>query len=236
VLAYLIDRFHPNEAHLVRIPETWFGLPDLSTIGQANLLAGFRVDMLGLVFAFMMSDFFDTMGSVVAVANQGKFLDANGRLPGLRRVLLVDSFGAMWGGFCGASSVTTYIESAAGVNQGGRTGLVCVVAAGLFLVSLVLSPLIGMVPAAATAPALAVVGLMMVSELLGMQLEFSPEGIGGALIALLIPLTQSISFGIGVGMVAYVVFMIASGKGKSINPWMAGIAVLFLVYFRIGGL
>ncbi|HRZ54482.1 MAG TPA: NCS2 family permease, partial [Candidatus Paceibacterota bacterium] len=187
----------------------------------------------GVIFAFLITDFFDTMGTVIAVGTQGGYMDAQGQLPRLKRVLVVDSLAAAWGGLCGASSVTTYIESAAGVSAGGRTGFVSVVVAALFLLAMFFAPVIGAVPAIATAPALVVVGFLMMSLVREMDLETPDEGIPAFLTLLLIPMTQSISCGIGVGFIATVVVKVLGGKGRQVSPWLYGIALLFVLHFAL---
>jgi AGZA family xanthine/uracil permease-like MFS transporter len=130
--------------------------------------------------------------------------------------------------------VTTYIESAAGISEGGRTGLTSVVVGVLFLLSLLFAPLVGAVPAVATAPALVIVGYLMMTVVREMNFETPEQGIPAFLTMLLIPFTQSISFGIGVGFISHVVVMLMRGKGREVSPWMYGIAVLFAISFVWG--
>src|SRR5256712_7350705 len=149
-----------------RIPAAIVEPPDLSTVGRLDfgLVARLGVVTAVLVtFSIMLSDFFDTMGTIIGVGGKGGFLDAHGRLPRVDRVLLVDSLGAAAGGLANASSNTTYIESAAGVAEGGRTGLVPVVTGVLFLGAMWLSPLASVIPAQATAPALVIVCFYMMA-------------------------------------------------------------------------
>jgi AGZA family xanthine/uracil permease-like MFS transporter len=218
----------------VHLPNRVIAMPDFSTLGHADVLGALRPALLGTIFAFMLTDFFDTMGTVIGIGGQAGFLDAAGRLPRLKHVLLVDSVAAIWGGFCGASSVTTYIESAAGVSEGGRTGLVAVVVAGLFLLAMFFSPIIGAVPAVATAPALLVVGFLMMGVVREMDLSTAEDGLPAFLTLLVIPLTQSISCGIGVGFIAQVVVKVLRGRGREVSPWLYGIAALFALSFALG--
>lgn len=233
-LAWVTDVATQAAEPLVHLPKTLVATPDFSTFGQADILGALKPGLLAVIFAFLITDFFDTMGTVIAVGGQGGFLDKEGRLPRLNRVLAVDSIGAIWGGLCGASSVTSYIESASGVSQGGRTGLVSVTVAGLFLLSLFFSPIIGAVPAVATAPVLLIVGFLMMAEVRGMDFHTPEEGLPAFLTMLLIPLGQSISFGIGLGIISYVLIRVLRGKSREVSPWLYAIAILFMADFIWG--
>jgi len=232
-LAWLSDRLSPGGAALVAVPGRLVATPEFTTFGAADLVGAFKPALWGVIFAFLITDFFDTMGTVIAVGSQGGYMDAQGKLPRLKRVLVVDSLAAAWGGLCGASSVTTYIESAAGVSAGGRTGFVSVVVAALFLLAMFFAPVIGAVPAVATAPALVVVGFLMMGLVREMDLDTPDEGIPAFLTLLLIPLTQSISCGIGVGFIATVVVKVLSGKARQVSPWLYAIALLFILHFAL---
>ncbi len=234
ILAGIGDALAPGAARLVHLPDHLVALPDFSTFGHADVRGALRPALIGTIFAFMITDFFDTMGTVIGIGGQAGFLDARGNLPRLKRVLLVDSLAAVWGGWCGASSVTTYVESAAGVSEGGRTGLVSVVVGLLFLLAMFFSPLIGTVPAVATAPALLVVGFLMVSVVREMDLSTAEDGLPAFLTLLVIPMTQSISCGIGVGFIAQVVVKVLRGHGREISPWLYAIAALFALSFAFG--
>ena len=235
-VAWVADALFPDVRRLTTLPERWLAMPDFSTFGQANVLGALQPALVGVIFAFLITDFFDTMGTVIGIGGQAGFLDERGNLPRLNRVLLTDSLAAVWGGLCGASSVTTYIESAAGISEGGRTGLTSVVVGVLFLLSLLFAPLVGAVPGVATAPALIIVGYLMIAVVREMDFETPEHGIPSFLTMLLIPLTQSISFGIGVGFISYVVVMLLRGRGREVSPWMYGIAALFLISFLWGAL
>ncbi|HRZ37113.1 MAG TPA: NCS2 family permease [Candidatus Paceibacterota bacterium] len=232
-LAWLSDRLVSSGPALVAVPGQLVATPEFATFGAADLVGALKPALWGVIFAFLITDFFDTMGTVIAVGTQGGYMDAQGQLPRLKRVLVVDSLAAAWGGLCGASSVTTYIESAAGVSAGGRTGFVSVVVAALFLLAMFFAPVIGAVPAIATAPALVVVGFLMMSLVREMDLETPDEGIPAFLTLLLIPMTQSISCGIGVGFIATVVVKVLGGKGRQVSPWLYGIALLFVLHFAL---
>ncbi len=234
VIAWVADALTPGVARLTTVPERWLAMPDFSTFGQANILGALQPALVGVIFAFLITDFFDTMGTVIGIGGQAGFLDERGNLPRLNRVLLTDSLAAVWGGLCGASSVTTYIESAAGISEGGRTGLTSVVVSLLFLLSLLFAPLVGAVPAVATAPALIIVGYLMMTVVREMDFQTPEHGIPAFLTMLLIPFTQSISFGIGVGFISHVVVMLLRGRWREVSPWMYGIALLFAISFAWG--
>src|SRR5216117_2735070 len=203
-----------------RIPAAIVQGPDLSTFGRLDLGL---VAKLGLVttvlvtFSIMLSDFFDTMGTIIGVGGKAGFLDARGRLPGAGRVLLVDSLGAALGGLANASSNTTYIESAAGVAEGGRTGLASVVVGILFLLSMFFSPLASVIPAQATAPALIVVGFLMMTIAREIPWDDYEEAIPAFVTMLTMPFTWSITNGIGAGFVTYSTIKVLSGKGRQVH-------------------
>jgi adenine/guanine/hypoxanthine permease len=194
-----------------------------------------------------MTDFFDTMGTVIAVGQEGKLLDENGRPPQLKRILLIDALGAVGGGATGASSVTSYIESGAGVAEGGRTGLTSVVVGLLFLLALPFSPLIsvfgGSIPipgpeggqqifvSPVTAPALIVVGFLMMQVVRLIPWDSFDEAIPAFLTILTLPLTFNISYGIGFGFISYVLIKLSRGKASEVHPLLYGAAVLFALAF-----
>jgi AGZA family xanthine/uracil permease-like MFS transporter len=178
-----------------------------------------------------MVDFFDTMGTVVAVGGQAKLLDKDGKLPGLRNVLVVDSLAAMIGGFMGCSSNTTYIESASGVSAGGRTGLASVVTSVLFLLAMLLVPLAYLIPGAATAPALIIVGFLMITLVKDIPWDKLEEALPAFLTIAAMVFTFSISKGIGFGFISYCVIKTASGKWREVHPIMWIVAAVFALYF-----
>ena len=188
-----------------------------------------------LIFAFslMMSDFFDTMGTAMAVAKQGEFLESDGRVKDIKPILIVDSAAAAVGGLVGASSITTFVESASGAADGGRTGLSSVVAGVLFIVAAFFSPLISVVSSAATCGALVFVGYLMMSEVTEIDWSDLLEGLPAFLIVAGVPLTYSISNGIGFGFIAYVVVAAVTGQLKKVKPLMWVAALAFLVYFLV---
>lgn len=190
--------------------------------------------LLVFVFSLLMSDFFDTMGSVMAVAEQGKFVDEKGNVEGIQPILIVDSIAAAVGGFVGASSVTTYVESASGAAAGARTGLASIVAGALFVAAAFLAPVVGMVSASATCGALVVVGYLMMAEI-GQICWSRIEAAFPAFITIFgIPMTYSITNGIGFGFISYCAIMVVLGKARDVKPLMWAAAAAFLAMFVLG--
>ena len=216
-------------------PTSLVAWPDFSTLGAGLDLSVFA--RLGVVvaavtiFSIMLSDFFDTMGTVIGIAGEAGWLDAQGRLPRLNRVLLVDSLAAVAGGAAGASSATTYVESAAGVATGARTGLASVVTGACFLLALFFAPLAGIVPPQATAPALVVVGYLMTGLVRSIPFDDLDEGFPALLTLAVMPFTYSITNGIGAGFIAYCFIKLVRGRGRDVRPMMYGTAAAFVVYF-----
>jgi adenine/guanine/hypoxanthine permease len=185
------------------------------------------------IFTIMLSDFFDTMGTAVGLAREGNLLDRDGKLPGMDRVLMVDSAAAAVGGAFSASSNTTYIESASGIAEGGRTGLTSLVVGGLFLLSIFLAPLAEIIPLQATAPALVVVGFLMMSAVREIPWDELDTAIPAFLTMVVMPFTYSITNGIGAGFVTFVFLKLARGRASEVAPMMYVAAVAFVVYFGI---
>ena len=186
-----------------------------------------------VTFSIMLSDFFDTMGTIIGVGGKGGFLDARGQLPRANRVLLVDSLGAAFGGLANSSSNTTYIESAAGVAEGGRTGLVPVVTGVLFLIAMWFSPLASVIPAQATAPALIIVGFYMMSVAREIAWDDYEEAIPVFVTMLIMPFTWSITNGIGSGFVTHVAIKVLNGRGGRVHWMLYLAAAAFIVYFLV---
>jgi AGZA family xanthine/uracil permease-like MFS transporter len=182
----------------------------------------------------MLSDFFDTVGTVVAVGQEAKYLDAQGSFPRPGAVLLVDSLAAAAGGAVGASSATTYIESASGAAAGGRTGLASVVTGALFLLCLFLSPLPGVVPPQATGAILVLVGFLMMREVGAIPWADATEAIPAFLTLTVMPFTYSITNGIGAGFISFAVLKLLAGRARDVHPLMAGASLAFVVYFALG--
>jgi len=220
---------------VTEFPKEFSVTPDFSTIGDFDF--GNVFEHLGLVaavltiFTIMLADFFDTMGTATAITEQAGLAKDDGSIPGIGRVLLVDSVAAVAGGAAGISSNTSYIESAAGVAEGGRTGLTSVVVGILFLVMVVASPLVELVPFAATAPVLIVVGYLMARLIKDIDFTDFEEGMPALFGLILMPLTFSITVGIGAAFVTWVVIKIVIGKMSSIHPLMWVVSIAFVVYF-----
>src|SRR4051812_28769499 len=211
--------------------------PNFSTLG-IGLQDPFQVfAKLGVltavltIFAIMLLDFFDTMGTVTGVATQAGLADKDGRAPGVSRVLLVDSIAAFAGGAAGTSSNTTYIESAAGVAEGGRTGFTAVVTGVLFLLAIFLAPLAGIIPSVATAPALVLVGYLMFTQVKGIDVTNVEDGIPALLTMILMPLTYDITVGIGAGFISWTLIQVARGKAGGVHPLMWAVCIGFLIFF-----
>jgi AGZA family xanthine/uracil permease-like MFS transporter len=186
-----------------------------------------------IVFSLMLSDFFDTMGTVIGVSEEAGLLDKDGNLPGIGRVLLVDSLGAVFGGLGSTSSNTTYIESAAGVGEGGRTGFTSVVVGVLFLVAILLAPIAEIVPAQATAPALVVVGYLMFTVVKQIDWGEIDDLFPILTILIVMPLTYSITNGIAAGFVAWVFMKVVTGKVREVHWLMWIVSAAFVLYFAI---
>jgi AGZA family xanthine/uracil permease-like MFS transporter len=220
-----------------RWPSKWIDTPDLSLIGHFSLFGGFsRIGVLAavlIVFALMIADFFDTVGTITAVGAEGGLLDEERNLPRSQGVLVVDSLAAAAGGAASVSSNTTYIESASGVADGARTGFASVVTGVLFLVATFLSPLVQVVPSEAAAPVLVIVGALMISQVRHLEWDDLTLVIPAFLTIALMPFTYSITNGIGAGVVSYALLRTVTGRGREVHPLMWLITVLFLVYFAI---
>ncbi|MEU6780186.1 NCS2 family permease [Nonomuraea angiospora] len=186
------------------------------------------------VFTLLITDFFDTMGTIVGVGRQAGLVQEDGTLPRTREILLVDSIGAAAGGAGSVSSNTTYIESAAGVGEGARTGLASVVTGLLFLLAIFFAPLVTVVPYEAAAPALVVVGFLMMTSIRDIDWDDFEIAIPAFLTIVIMPFTYSISNGIGAGFISYVLIKAVRGKARQIHPLLWGVTILFVVYFAIG--
>ncbi|MGC5015964.1 NCS2 family permease [Streptosporangium sp. DT93] len=222
-----------------RLPEQIFGFNNpLVLFKEFDPFGAFgsvsAILALLLIFSLLITDFFDTMGTIVGVGGQAGLLREDGSLPRTREILLVDSIGAAAGGAASVSSNTTYIESAAGVGEGARTGLASVVTGVLFLLAIFISPLVAVVPYEAAAPALVVVGFLMMTAI--REIDFTDYGISipAFLTIVLMPFTYSIATGIGAGFVTFVLIKAVTGKAREVHPLMWVVAGLFVVYFALG--
>lgn len=211
------------------------GMTDLSavslTFGQlvkADFSGVGIINFIVVLFAFLFVDMFDTLGTLIGVANKADMLDKNGKLPRIKQALLADAVATSAGAVFGTSTTTTFVESSAGVAAGARTGLASVVTGLLFLVSIFLSPIFCAIPGFATAPALIFVGFLMVTSITGMDFEDLTEAVPAYLCLLSMPLMYSISEGIAIGVISYVVINLICGKAKKITPLMYVLAVLFV--------
>jgi AGZA family xanthine/uracil permease-like MFS transporter len=206
-----------------------------ATIGQFDLGNVFTV--LGplaailTIFSLMLTDFFDTMGTATAIAEEAGLADKDGKIPGIGRILFVDSLAAVFGGAAGVSSNTSYIESAAGVAEGGRTGFTSVVTGILFLLMIFVSPAAQLVPYQATAPVLIVVGFLMFTLVKDIDVAGVEDGLPALLAMILMPLTYSITVGIGAGFIAWTFIKVIRGKIGEIHPLMWIVSIAFVVYF-----
>jgi AGZA family xanthine/uracil permease-like MFS transporter len=220
---------------VVEWPDSLAASVSFETLGAVDMGNVF-VEMGALVailtiFTFMLTDFFDTMGTATAIVEQAELTDDEGRIPNLRNLLLVDSIGAAVGGLFGVSSNTSYIESSAGVSEGGKTGLTSVVTGVLFLIAIVLSPLAALVPNQATAPVLILIGFLMVGLLRHIDFTDLEEGFPALLAVVLMPLTFSITVGIAAGFVVHTLIKIVKGKASQIHVLMWIVSIASLIYF-----
>ena len=185
-----------------------------------------------IVFAFLFVDLFDTVGTLIGVAAKGNLLDKDGKLPRVGKALMADAIGTVTGACLGTSTVTSFVESSAGVAEGGRTGLTAVTTGALFLLSMFLWPVFGAIPSFATAPALIVVGLFMMSSVLKVKFDGDTADVLGAFVAIIMmPFTYSIANGIMFGILTWMILKIIRGKFKDIHPVMWIVFALFV--FRI---
>jgi len=213
-------------------------LPDVSTIGRADVLGAARPELVAVIIAVMLSDFFDTMGTVVGIGEQAGLLDERGRIPRLYETLMVDSLGAMLGGLFCSSSNTVYIESAAGVAEGARTGLASVVTGLLFLAFLFTAPLASLIPSAATAPALIFVGYLMMQNVskIGFEKVDVATGLAAFATILYMPYTYSIANGIALGFIVYTLAKILQGDARRLSPAIAAISLVFAWYLAFAAI
>jgi adenine/guanine/hypoxanthine permease len=219
------------------LPSHIVGLPDLSLVGNVSLGAFGRLPVLAaslLVFTLVLANFFDAMGTMTGLGRQAGLLDADGQLPRVGRALFVEGLGAVAGGAASSSSNTVFVESASGIAEGARTGLANVVAGLLFLAAMFFTPLYEVVPIEAAAPALVVVGALMVRQV--REIDFSDFSVGlpAFLTIVVMPFTYSIANGIGAGFISYALLRLATGKAREVHPLMWVVAAAFVAYFAVG--
>jgi AGZA family xanthine/uracil permease-like MFS transporter len=206
--------------------------PSLSPIlFKMDFKAALNFGLIPIIFTFTFVDLFDTLGTLVGVASKANMLDKDGKLPRINRALAVDAVGTIAGAALGTSTVTTYVESASGVAEGGRTGLTSLVTGVLFLLALFFSPIVTAIPGQATAPALILVGLFMMEPVLKIDLSDYTEAIPAFLTIILMPLTYSIAEGLVMGVLSYVVIKLVSGKYRDVSPVMFILALFFVIRF-----
>ena len=229
---------------VANLPTGIIQMPDFSTFGapfqpaadgsgMAIMKVFLSPTLLVFVFSIMLSDFFDTMGTAVAVAKQGEFLDEEGNVQDIRKILIVDSVAAGFGGLLGASSCTTFMESASGAADGGRTGLTSIVTGIIFMVATFFSPLVAVIAAPATCGALVMVGFLMMNVVGDIDFDNPIDGIPAFMTIIGIPLTYSISIGIGLGFISYVLVAACTGKIKQVKPLTWLVVVAFIISFVV---
>ncbi|MXW68754.1 MAG: NCS2 family permease [Gammaproteobacteria bacterium] len=231
--AILIGMLAVTAAGLLVGEVNWQGtvsaVPSLApTFLQLDIGAAFDMVFFGVIFAFLFTDLFDTSGTLIAVARQGELLDDEGNLPRLKQAVIVDSGASMLGSLLGTSSVTSYVESAAGVKAGGRTGLSAVTVAVLFLLTLFLSPLAATIPPFATAAALLFVACVMIRNMTGIDWDDATEYVPAVVLAMTIPFSFSIANGIAAGFITYAAIKLVSGRFRQLKPAVGTLAVLFV--------
>lgn len=227
-----------NESYFSLIPTAIFSMP--ASISSTFLQFDFKfvvehtLDFIVMMFAFLFVDIFDTLGTVIGCASKANLLDEEGKLPQIKGVLLADAVGTTVGACLGTSTITTFVESSSGITEGGRTGLTSITVGVLFLLSLFLSPLFLTVPSFATAPALIVVGFMMMQQVVNIDWSTLEDAVPAFICITMMGFAYSISEGISFGIISYVVLHVLTGKAKDLNVLMYVLAVLFVVkYFLI---
>lgn len=225
-------------------PASSFSWPDLGLVGKVDLFGGFLKDghfniatfiaVILIVFSLMLADFFDTMGTVVAIGAQAGVNDSEGNPPHLKEILMVDSLAAVAGGLGSSSSNTGFIESSAGVGEGARTGMASVVTGIAFLLSMFISPVITMIPSEAAAPVLIFVGFLMMSQVTVIHWDDVVEGLPAFVAIILMPFAYSITAGIGAGFILYCITKTVVGKARLVHPILWVVSALFVVYFGQG--
>ena len=221
------------------LPDSVVGLPDLSLVGHVSLGAFSRLDLLTvvlLIFTLVLANFFDAMGTLTGLGRQAELTDDEGNLPNVGKALIVEGAGAVAGGLGSASSNTLFVESAAGVAEGARTGLANLLTGLLFLAAMFFTPLYSIVPVEAAAPALVVVGAMMFSQITTIDISELRLSIPVFLTVVVMPFTYSIANGIGAGFISYVALAAVTGRARTVHPLMWVVAVAFVGYFAVGPL
>ena len=209
-------------------------IPSLSPIfGKLDFSGVFTLDFVIVIFAFLFVDLFDTLGTLIGVATKADMLDEKGKLPRVKGALMADAVATTAGAVLGTSTVTTFVESASGVAEGGRTGLTSVTSSILFAVSLILSPIFLAIPSFATAPALVMVGFLMMTSITKIDFSDYTEAIPAFIAIMAMPFMYSVSEGIALGFISYVVINLVAGKYKKISPLMYVLAILFVAKYIV---
>jgi AGZA family xanthine/uracil permease-like MFS transporter len=220
------------------VPEKFFSLPDLSLVGKVDMFGAFAhlgiMSALLLTFTILLSVFFDAMGTMTGLASEAGLVDEDNNMKNANRVLLVDAVGSVAGGFGSVSANEIFVESAAGIAEGARTGLASIVTGGLFLLAAFFAPLVAIVPFEAVAPALVIVGFMMASQVRKVEWDDLGIAIPAFLTFILMPFTYSIANGLGAGFIAFVIIRVVQGRAREVHALMWGVAAAFVVYFGIG--
>ena len=223
--------------NIPNVPTEFVATPKFDFTGQFDLFGAFQLDNVTLIaailllFTLLLSDFFDTVGTVTAIGHEAGLADKDGNVDNIQKILLVDSVAAAAGGAAGISSNTSYIESAAGVGEGARTGLASVVTGIAFLLTTFLAPLVAIIPYEAATPALIIVGFLMMSQIKNIDWDDLGIGVPAFLTIILMPFTYNISVGIGAGFITHVVIRVVQGRGKEVHPLMYFVSGLFMIYF-----
>ena len=223
--------------NIPKVPTEIVATPKFDFTGQFDLFGAFQVDNVTLVaailllFTLLLSDFFDTVGTVTAIGHEAGLADKDGNVDNIQKILLVDSVAAAAGGAAGISSNTSYIESASGVGEGARTGLASIVTGTCFLLTTFLAPLVAIIPYEAATPALIIVGFLMMSQIKNIDWDDLGIAIPAFLTIILMPFTYNISVGIGAGFITHVLIRVIQGRGKEVHALLYLVSGLFMIYF-----
>lgn len=213
-----------------------FTVPDITTtLGKLDIMAAIHYGIFSIIFSFTIVELFDNLATLIGLSKKAGLMDKNGDIPNLNRALQADAVGTMMSATFGSTALNAYIENAAGISEGGRTGLTAVVVAGLFLLSLFLTPLIMLIPSVATAPALILVGSLMLSEIKNLSFDDFTDTVPAFLTIILMPLTSSIAEGLAFGFVSYTVLKTLTGKYKEMNLFLYLITAAFIINFLYHG-
>ena len=223
--------------NIPNVPTEFVATPKFDFTGQFDLFGAFQLDNVTLIaailllFTLLLSDFFDTVGTVTAIGHEAGLADKDGNVDNIQKILLVDSVAAAAGGAAGISSNTSYIESAAGVGEGARTGLASIVTGICFLLTTFLAPLVAIIPYEAATPALIIVGFLMMTQIKNIDWDDLGIALPAFLTIILMPFTYNISVGIGAGFITHVLIRVFQGRGKEIHPLLYLVSGLFMIYF-----